>query len=66
VVSSPPATEETGACGREIESRHGIPRVVALTCIFTKHLIDLSTVISRKNCIKIFYNIVAFVAIFSA
>jgi hypothetical protein len=26
VVSSPPATEETGAMGREIESRQGTPR----------------------------------------
>jgi hypothetical protein len=26
----PPATEEIGAVGREIETRRGIPRVVAL------------------------------------
>jgi hypothetical protein len=30
VVSSPPASEATGAMGREIESRQGIHRVVAL------------------------------------
>jgi hypothetical protein len=29
-VSSPPATEEIGAMGPEIESRQGIGRVVAL------------------------------------
>jgi hypothetical protein len=31
VVSSPPATEETGALGREIESRQGTYRGVAFT-----------------------------------
>jgi hypothetical protein len=28
VVLTPPATEEIGAMGREIESRHGIHRIV--------------------------------------
>jgi hypothetical protein len=31
VVSSPPVTGETGAIGREIESRHGIHRMTAFS-----------------------------------
>jgi hypothetical protein len=30
MVSSPPATEETGAMGREIETRQGMYRVIAI------------------------------------
>jgi hypothetical protein len=34
LVSPPPTTEETGAMGREIESRQGIRRVVALKYVY--------------------------------
>jgi hypothetical protein len=34
VVLSPPATEETGAMGREIESRYGICRVVVFFKVY--------------------------------
>jgi hypothetical protein len=48
VVSSPPATVETGAMGREIESRQDVG-VVALS-ILTKVLASFE--IFKKNCPK--------------
>jgi hypothetical protein len=43
-VSSPPATEKTGATSREIESRQGIDRVVGCTkklMVWTKKMFSV-------------------------
>jgi hypothetical protein len=38
VVSSPPATEETGAIGREIESRVGIGFSILVYATYVAHI----------------------------